>query len=185
MYDRSIVRAVVGRSRNRRLNAHETVCLEVMRPSADCQTTFVRRFKQIRKCLRKTAERSRNSCGRFTHATVGWLSSTFSVVVTQSAEYCTSMRVIALPNRLNITLTLLCIRMYNRSIVGQSSEGHVTVAWPSSTYIHVYIRTYFHVYIRTYGHRHVVPLAVSLVGVYASTVKPGIASFLALSAPPG
>ena len=37
------------------------------------------------------------------------------------------MRVIALRNRLNIILTLLCIRIYNRSIVEQSSVGHVTV----------------------------------------------------------
>ena len=73
------------------------------------------------------------------HATVGWLSSTFSVFVTQPTEYCTSMRVIALLSRLNIILTLLCIRIYNRSIVGQSSESHVTVAWPSRTYIHIYV----------------------------------------------
>ena len=72
------------------------------------------------------------------HATVRWLSGYFSVVVTQPAEYCTSMRVLASPSWLNIKLTLLWIHMYNRSIVGQSSEGHVTVAWPSFIYTCIY-----------------------------------------------
>ena len=35
--------------------------VEVMRPSADCQTTFFRRFKQFGKILKKVAERSRDS----------------------------------------------------------------------------------------------------------------------------
>ena len=34
---------------------------EVTRPSADCQTTFFRRFKQFGKILKKVAERSRDS----------------------------------------------------------------------------------------------------------------------------
>ena len=34
---------------------------EVTRPSADCQTTFFRRFKQLGKILKKVAERSRDS----------------------------------------------------------------------------------------------------------------------------
>ena len=34
---------------------------EVTRPSADCQTTLFRRFKQIKKFLKKVAERSRDS----------------------------------------------------------------------------------------------------------------------------
>ena len=34
---------------------------EVTRPSADCQTTFFRRFKQLEKILKKVAERSRDS----------------------------------------------------------------------------------------------------------------------------
>ena len=34
---------------------------EVTRPSADCQTTFFRRFKQLGKSLKKVAERSRDS----------------------------------------------------------------------------------------------------------------------------
>ena len=45
---------------------------EVTRPSADCQTTFFRRFKQFGKILKKVAERSGdNGSG---HATVGRLS---------------------------------------------------------------------------------------------------------------
>ena len=34
---------------------------EVTRPTADCQTTFFRRFKQFGKILKKVAERSRVS----------------------------------------------------------------------------------------------------------------------------
>ena len=34
---------------------------EVTRPSADCQTTFFRRFKQLEKYLKKVVERSRDS----------------------------------------------------------------------------------------------------------------------------
>ena len=35
--------------------------VEVTRPSADCQTTFFGRFKQLEKFLKKVAERSRDS----------------------------------------------------------------------------------------------------------------------------
>ena len=35
--------------------------VEVTRPSADCQTTFFGRFKQLEKNLKKVAERSRDS----------------------------------------------------------------------------------------------------------------------------
>ena len=45
---------VTGPSRDRPL-------LEVMRPSADCQTTFFRRFKQFGNILEKVAERSCDS----------------------------------------------------------------------------------------------------------------------------
>ena len=45
---------------------------EVTRPSADCQTTFFRRFKRFGKILKKVAERSRDS--GWGHATVGRLS---------------------------------------------------------------------------------------------------------------
>ena len=38
-----------------------------MRPSADCQTTFFRRFKQIRNILKKVAERSRDCQTTFIH----------------------------------------------------------------------------------------------------------------------
>ena len=38
------------------LNGHATV-VEVTRPSADCQTTFFGRFKQLEKNLKKVAER--------------------------------------------------------------------------------------------------------------------------------
>ena len=101
------------------------------------------------------------------------------------------MRVIVLPNRLNITLTLLCIRMYYRSIVGQSSEGHVIVAWPSSTYIHVYMNerergereNRENLPHASYGHRHVVSSAVLLAGVYASTAKPALSSGLRCQLP--
>ena len=34
---------------------------EVTRPSADCQTSFFRRFKQFGEILKKVAERSRDS----------------------------------------------------------------------------------------------------------------------------
>ena len=37
---------------------------EVTRPSADCQTTFFRQFKQLENFLKKVAERSRDSCRR-------------------------------------------------------------------------------------------------------------------------
>ena len=36
-------------------------CSEVTRPSADCQTTFFRRFKQLGTNLKKVIERSRDS----------------------------------------------------------------------------------------------------------------------------
>ena len=53
---------------------------EVTRPWVDCQTTFFGRSKQFGKMLKKSLN------GHATvvrgHATVGWLSSTFSVVVT-------------------------------------------------------------------------------------------------------
>ena len=42
------------------LNGHATV-VEVTRPSADCQTTFFGRFKQLEIFLKKVAERSRDS----------------------------------------------------------------------------------------------------------------------------
>ena len=38
-----------------------TVKSEVTRPSADCQTTVFRRFKQLEEFLKKVAERSRDS----------------------------------------------------------------------------------------------------------------------------
>ena len=41
------------------LNGHATV-VEVTRPSADCQTTFFGRFKQLESFLKKIAERSRD-----------------------------------------------------------------------------------------------------------------------------
>ena len=48
---------------------------EVTRPSADCQTTFFGRFKQLEKNLKKVAERSRRHATVVGgHATVGWLS---------------------------------------------------------------------------------------------------------------
>ena len=37
---------------------------EVTRPSADCQTTFFRRFKQLETNLKRVVERSRDSGGR-------------------------------------------------------------------------------------------------------------------------
>ena len=48
---------------------------EVTRPSADCQTTIFRRFKQLEIFLKKVAKRSRDSVG---HATVGRLSNNVS-----------------------------------------------------------------------------------------------------------
>ena len=42
------------------LNGLATV-VEVTRPSADCQTTFFGRFKQLENFLKKVAERSRDS----------------------------------------------------------------------------------------------------------------------------
>ena len=138
---------------------------EVTRPSPDCQTTFFGRVKQLGKVLKKVTERSRDRCrrSRDRRLTVKHLQCCCYLM----AEYRTSMRAIALPNRLNIILTLLCIRMYDRSIVGQSSEGHVTVAWPSRTYVRVYMNERKkREYLRraSNGHRHVVPSAVSLAG---------------------
>ena len=45
---------------------------EVTRPSADCQTTYLGRFKRFGEILKKVAERSRDS--GWGHATVGRLS---------------------------------------------------------------------------------------------------------------
>ena len=53
----------------------------------------------------------------------------------------------SVPNPLNIALALLCIRMHNQSIVGQSLEGHATVAWLSSTISVVIIITLTLLYI--------------------------------------
>ena len=50
----------LGKFWKKSLNGHATV-VEVTRPSADCQTTFLRRFKQFGKTLKKVAERSRDS----------------------------------------------------------------------------------------------------------------------------
>ena len=58
---------------------------KITRPSADCQTTFVRRFEKIRKFLRIISKGSRNSRGRFTWPSADFhfqCCSTFSVVVT-------------------------------------------------------------------------------------------------------
>ena len=45
------------------LNGHATV-VEVTRPSADCQTTFLGRFKQLEKFWKKVTEPSRDSSRR-------------------------------------------------------------------------------------------------------------------------
>ena len=50
----------LGKFWKKSLNGHATV-VEVTRPSADCQTTIFRRFKQIEIFLKKVAERSRDS----------------------------------------------------------------------------------------------------------------------------
>ena len=50
----------LGKFWKKSLNRHATV-VEVTRPSADCQTTFFGRFKQLEKKLKKVAERSRDS----------------------------------------------------------------------------------------------------------------------------
>ena len=50
----------LGKFWKKSLNGHATV-VEVTRPSADCQTTFFRRFKQLEFFLKKVAERSRDS----------------------------------------------------------------------------------------------------------------------------
>ena len=50
----------LGKFWKKSLNGHATV-VEVTRPSADCQTTFFGRFKQLEKFLKKVAERSRDS----------------------------------------------------------------------------------------------------------------------------
>ena len=50
----------LGKFWKKSLNGHATVD-EVTRPSADCPTTFFRRFKQFGKILKKVAERSRDS----------------------------------------------------------------------------------------------------------------------------
>ena len=46
----------LGKFWKKSLNGHATV-VEVTRPSADCQTTFFGRFKQLGKFLKKVAER--------------------------------------------------------------------------------------------------------------------------------
>ena len=53
----------LGKFRKKSLNGHATV-VEVTRPSADCQTTFFGRFKQLEIFLKKVAERSRDSSRR-------------------------------------------------------------------------------------------------------------------------
>ena len=56
-----------NKNENNEIYICEAVCdavrgwSEVTRPSADCQTTFFRRFKQFGKILKKVAERSRDS----------------------------------------------------------------------------------------------------------------------------
>ena len=50
----------LGKFRKKSLNGHATV-VEVTRPSADCQTTFFGRCKQLEKNLKKVSERSRDS----------------------------------------------------------------------------------------------------------------------------
>ena len=50
----------LGKFWKKSLNGHATV-VEVTRPSADCRTTFFRRFKQFGRILKTVAERSRNS----------------------------------------------------------------------------------------------------------------------------
>ena len=50
----------LGKFWEKSLNGHATV-VEVTRPSADCQTTFFGRFKQLENFLKKVAERSRDS----------------------------------------------------------------------------------------------------------------------------
>ena len=50
----------LGKFWKKSLNGHATM-VEVTRPSADCQTTFFRRFKQLEIFLKKVAERSRDS----------------------------------------------------------------------------------------------------------------------------
>ena len=50
----------LGKFWKKSLNGHATV-VEVTRPSADCQTTFFGRFKQLEIFLKKVAERSRDS----------------------------------------------------------------------------------------------------------------------------
>ena len=54
------VSSELGKFWKKSLNGHATV-VEVTRPSADCQTTFFRRFKQFGKIFKKVAERSRDS----------------------------------------------------------------------------------------------------------------------------
>ena len=49
----------LGKFWKKSLNGHATM-VEVTRPSADCQTTFFRRFKQLEIFLKKVAERSRD-----------------------------------------------------------------------------------------------------------------------------
>ena len=54
------VKAIWENFEKKSLNGHATV-VEVTRPSADCQTTFFGRFKQLEKNLKKVAGRSRDS----------------------------------------------------------------------------------------------------------------------------
>ena len=115
---------------------------EVRRPSADCQTMFFGRVKQLGQFLNKVTDRSRDSGRRSRdrrptvkqHVIVAWLLTTW--ILHQYA-------CIIVP----ITLTLSCIRLYNRSIVGQSSEGHATVAWLSSTY-NIHVEWYMYLWMR-------------------------------------
>ena len=71
----SDVSSDLGKFWKKSLNGHATV-VEDTRPSADCQTTFFRRFKRFGKILKKVAERSRDS--GWGHATVGRLSNNVS-----------------------------------------------------------------------------------------------------------
>ena len=79
----------LGKFWKKSLNGHATV-VEVTRPSADCQTTFFRRFKRFGKILKKVAERSRDS--GWGHATVGRLSNNVFWTFQAIRKFCEKSR---------------------------------------------------------------------------------------------
>ena len=118
--------------------------VEVTRPSADCQTTFFGRFKQLENFLKKVAQRSRNSV--WGHATVGRLSNnvfwTFQAIrnfFEKSRWTVTRQWLRSRDRRPTVKRRFLDIssdlgKFWKKSLNGHATvvEGHATVDWLSN-----------------------------------------------------